>query len=75
MSLCKYRELFGKERHGVHSLRIGDVAVIDVLLSLILAWILSKTLNINYSYSAAIVFWVASIFHWLFCLRKSIYSK
>jgi hypothetical protein len=34
MSLCKYRDIFGKVGTGVHSLRLFNLAVVDTLLTL-----------------------------------------
>ena len=37
--LCKYSELFGKVKGGVHSYRIYDIAIIDVISTIIGAYI------------------------------------
>ncbi len=34
---CKYKHFFGKPKEGIHSLRYLNIAIIDVLLTVILA--------------------------------------
>ena len=41
MSLCKYANALGEPDKGVHSIRIFNIAVVDVLLTIILALIFS----------------------------------
>ena len=45
--LCKYKDALGEPRKGVHSIRIFDFAAIDILLTVLVSVIISKTLNIN----------------------------
>ena len=40
MTLCKYRNLLGEVGKGVHSYRIFDIAIVDVLLTFIGAYII-----------------------------------
>ena len=41
MSLCKYKDLFGKPGEGIHSWRIFDIGVIDVLVTIASAYLIS----------------------------------
>ena len=38
--LCKYKNIFGKVGKGVHSIRIFNVAIVDVLFTIIGAYII-----------------------------------
>jgi len=40
--LCNYSELFGKVGEGLHSYRIFDIAIIDVIATIIGAYFLHK---------------------------------
>ena len=40
MSLCKYKNLFGEVGKGVHSYRIFNIAVVDVVLTILGAYII-----------------------------------
>ena len=39
--LCKYKDLFGKVDTGIHSYRIANIAIVDVLLTGLFAYIIS----------------------------------
>ena len=34
---CKYKDIFGKPKEGVHSYRIMNIAIVDVLATILLA--------------------------------------
>lgn len=70
MLFCKYKNSLGEPRKGVHAIRIGDIAVIDVLFTLIVAWLVTKLTSINYSLIAGTLFILGAIMHMLFCIRE-----
>jgi hypothetical protein len=72
MSLCKYKNIFGEENTGVHQYRIFDIAIIDVLCTIILAFIIAKIYNFNFSNTLIIVFIIGILMHKLFCVRTTI---
>ena len=37
--LSRYRDVFGAPGTGVHSVRVFDLAIVDVLLTVVLAWL------------------------------------
>lgn len=80
MSLCKYANIFGEPGKGIHSIRIFNIAIMDVLGTILIAFIihqiiLEKLLNI-YSISIWIViglcFLAGIIAHRIFCSRTTI---
>jgi hypothetical protein len=74
--LCKYRLIFGKEGEGVHSFRIFDIAVFDVLLTFvggaILAYTTGKFTISSFFISTLFLFVIGIILHRLFCVNTSI---
>jgi hypothetical protein len=40
-SLKQYKDIFGKPNEGVHSYRLFDVAIVDLLLTILLAFLIS----------------------------------
>ena len=48
MNLCKYRDMFGKPNTGIHSIRIGNIAVVDVLLTILLAYAIASTFDVSF---------------------------
>lgn len=41
---CQYKDIFGKVNEGVHSIRIINIAIVDVILTLVLAYIIQMKL-------------------------------
>lgn len=42
VDLCKYKKLFGEPKTGIHSVRFLDIAILDIIVTIIGAWIISK---------------------------------
>lgn len=72
MNLCKYKNMFGEPNTGLHSYRIFNIAIVDVLLTLILAYIISYFLQIPFLFSALFMFLLGIVAHRLFCVRTTI---
>ena len=45
--LCQYADFFGKVGEGVHSYRIFDIAVVDLIMTIIAAYIIFKVLPVD----------------------------
>jgi len=71
---CKYKNIFGKPNEGLHKYRILDIALIDLIFTIILGkaiqfYIIPKT-NI---YLILMMCFILSIFiHRIFCVRTTI---
>ena len=70
--LCKYRNYFGKPGEGAHSYRLFNIAYIDVLFTVITAWIISHFFNLSFGYTLAILFLLGIVMHRMFCVRTTI---
>lgn len=72
MSLCKYKNILGVPNQGVHSHRFMGVAIADVIMTIIVAFILAKIFKFNFIYTLVILFLLGIFFHRLFCVRTTI---
>ena len=74
MSLCDYKEIFGKVGEGVHSYRIMNVAIVDVVFTFIGAHFLQKYVFPEYEYYIVLLglFILGIILHKIFCVRTTI---
>lgn len=70
--LCKYKHMFGKPNEGVHSLRLFDIAFVDVLFTLLGALIIHYTLEYNFWVVLIILFIIGIIAHHIFCVDTTI---
>jgi hypothetical protein len=75
---CKYSGIFGEPGKGVHSIRLFNFAVVDVVSTIILAIVTNKLIyglkGTYYSLLVITVFWfiMGIILHKLFCVKTTI---
>ncbi len=69
---CKYRDIFGKPFEGVHSYRWGGVAVVDLILTVALAYVTYWITEIPVT--IGLIFWIVigMVLHRLFCVNTSV---
>jgi hypothetical protein len=72
MNLCKYKNILGVPGQGPHSYRIFNIAIVDVLLTLILAYIISYIYKISFVKTSITLFILGIILHRIFCVRTTI---
>ena len=72
MSLCKYKDIFGKVGEGVHSVRFFNFAVIDTLLTLVLAYIINYYLKTNLLVIFIVLIILSIAIHRLFCVETTL---
>lgn len=72
MYLCEYKNIFGKENEGVHSIRFFNVALVDLLLTLLAGAIISYFTRINLILMWIILILVGIIVHRIFCVNTTL---
>ena len=72
MGLCKYKDIFGKVGTGVHSLRLFDIAVVDTLLTLLLAYIINLYLKSNLLLIFFVLLVASIVIHRAFCVETTL---
>lgn len=73
MTLCKYKDIFGKPNEGVHSYRVFGVASVDLVLTILVAFVI-KYFVPSWSFILIIIslFILAIIVHKLFCVETAL---
>ena len=71
---CAYKNIFGKVGEGIHSYRIGNIAVLDVLVVCLFAYLINFFCFPRYNYGIVLfVFFIIGIFaHRVFCARTTV---
>lgn len=69
---CEYSDIFGLPGTGVHSYRVFDIAVFDVILVILVAFVVSCFTKFNIYYIIIFLFILGVIAHRLFCVRTTI---
>jgi accessory gene regulator protein AgrB len=69
---CKYKDIFGKPNQGIHSTRMFGIAVVDVLVVIGVAYLISYFSGYNFWIVLAISFFTGIFVHRLFCVRSAV---
>jgi hypothetical protein len=68
----KYKDIFGKEGEGAHSIRLFNIAIIDLVFTIFGALLISYMIKINFWIIFIILMIMAIILHRLFCVNTTI---
>jgi hypothetical protein len=71
-NLCKYRNALGVPGKGAHSIRLSGVAVVDVIMTLLGAYVIAYFTRTSFAWTAVGFFLFGIILHRLFCVRTTI---
>ena len=70
---CKYKDILGKPNTGAHSYRIFNIAIVDVILTILLAYFINLIYpQYNFQKIVVFLFILGIILHRLFCVRTTI---
>ena len=68
----EYKNIFGKEGEGAHSIRFLNIAIVDLIFTIIGAFLISYFFNLNFFIVFIILMIMAIILHRLFCVNTTI---
>lgn len=75
-NLCKYANIFGAPGTGAHRFRIFNIAIVDVVLTIIVAYVIHYfflTKYIKHFWATLLLAFILGIIaHRLFCVRTTI---
>ena len=69
---CPYKNALGVPGEGIHSYRIFDIAIMDVMMTIMAAWLVSYFSKLRFLYVATGLFLSGIILHRFFCVRTTI---
>ena len=49
MNLCKYKNVLGEPNKGIHSYRLFGLAIADIVMTIVAAFIISYFLKLNFN--------------------------
>jgi len=73
--MCIFKNLnkiFGEPGKGLHSIRILNIAVVDVVLTILFSYIISKKYKLNFKKTLLNMFLLGVISHEIFCVKTTI---
>ena len=72
VEFCKYRHIFGIEKEGAHKYRLLNIAVVDTVLTMILAFAIAIYFKISFLLVFFILLVIATLLHRLFCVETTV---
>ena len=72
LDLCKYKDVLGRPGQGAHSLRIMNIAVVDVVLTILAAYIVSVWTKYSFYHILLFLFILGIISHRVFCVKTTV---
>lgn len=72
MDLCKYKHMFGKEGEGIHAIRIFNVAIVDVVGTILGGLFIARIFSWNPYVVIICCFVVGVLIHRLFCVNTTV---
>lgn len=72
LSLCKYSNVLGTPNEGVHKYRFLNLAIVDVIMTVVVGFLISIIMNWSFFYSTFGFFLAGIILHRLFCVNTTI---
>ena len=72
MSLCKYKDIAGKPKEGIHSYRLFDIAIVDVIGTVLIGMLINVATGWNVWLCIIAMFVLGIIAHRLFCVNTKI---
>ena len=72
---CPFKDIFGKPGTGVHSIRIANFAVVDTLLTILGAFLISKYFKTPFLITLLFFFLLGELLHWIFCVDSKVILK
>ena len=72
MNLCQYRDIFGRPKEGAHSYRLFNIAIVDLLLTILGTILIGYYLQVDYVLLFILMMVLALIMHKIFCVETTL---
>jgi len=69
---CQWKYIFGEEGKGFHSVRFANIAILDLIGTVIIAWLFSIYFRISLLISLIGAFVLGIFAHRIFCVNTTI---
>jgi hypothetical protein len=72
MDLSKYKNIFGKPNTGAHKYRFMNLAILDIIFTIIFAYGMSYFFDYPFIYTLGLLFLLGIILHRIFSVRTTV---
>ena len=70
--LCQYKDILGVPGKGLHQYRIFNIAIVNVLLTIFVAFLISYFFSLDFWIILIILFLLGILLHILFCVKTTV---
>ena len=70
--LCQYSDIFGKPGKGVHSVRLFNIAIFDVIMMMLAAFLIAYYTKYNFGITLIVLFIIGILVHYMFCVDTTV---
>jgi uncharacterized membrane protein YdbT with pleckstrin-like domain len=70
--LCQYKNILGIPNEGIHKYRLFNIAIMDVIMTIIGALIISYIFSFNFWIVLIVLFLLGIIAHRIFCVKTTV---
>lgn len=70
--LCQYKNLFGEPNTGLHRYRLFNIALVDLGLTVLAAWLISWFFRVNFWITLLVLLVLGVVAHRVFCVRTTV---
>lgn len=72
MNLCPHKDMLGKPGAGIHSYRFLNLAIADIVMTLIASWLISYFYKLPFLLVSVVLFALGIFLHRIFCVRTTV---
>ena len=72
MNLCTYKDVLGVPGQGIHSYRVLNIAIMDVLMTIVAAILISYSFRVQLLGTTIVLFLLGITLHHVFCVRTTV---
>lgn len=65
---CQYRDILGQPKQGIHKFRLGPVAAVDLVLTVVLAFVLNYIFKTGFFILVFMLLLFSIFVHKMFCV-------
>lgn len=69
---CPFKDLFGKPNTGAHAYRLFNIAVVDVIATLLLAFLIARWFRVSFLWVFIGLFIIGEWMHYWMCVDTTV---
>ena len=70
--LCKYKDSLGISGKGIHSYRVFDIAIVDLMMTIIASYLIARIFHFSFLWTFIVIFIIGEILHYIFCVPTTV---